>query len=166
MPKDNTTVRKGEVAAVGAENLSSANTKSLLDSSAVTSNCPVVSSEAESTLSDSAKVINKEPATEPINLAESAVSIKELGETSKESTELTAESVEASETVVFAEAVKEPENTTKELQNSDQFEIIRQLDEKERWCDRNIVITSLDHRENTELVTGILNNLIHQLPIG
>ncbi|XP_067938541.1 transforming acidic coiled-coil-containing protein 3-like isoform X2 [Watersipora subatra] len=56
---------------------------------------------------------------------------------------------------VVSELKSEPE--------TDQFDIIRELDEKERWTDRNIVITSLDHEENKKVAVGILDSIIERI---
>ena len=60
----------------------------------------------------------------------------------------------------------ESQSAAEQSAGSDHFELIRQLDEKERWCDRNIVITSVDHKQNRELVTGIVDSVIDNLPLG
>ena len=48
---------------------------------------------------------------------------------------------------------------------ADPFEIIRELDENERWTDRNWVITAPQHQENIRLVREILDDIIDKLPV-
>lgn len=61
----------------------------------------------------------------------------------------------------------EPTAAPEELTEStpDQFETIRDLDEQERWCDRNTVITALEHSENSSLVSGLVEELVASLPV-
>lgn len=49
---------------------------------------------------------------------------------------------------------------------ADPFENIRELDENERWTDRNWVITAPQHQENLKLVSQTLGDIIEKLPIG
>ncbi|KAF6025849.1 hypothetical protein EB796_015846 [Bugula neritina] len=53
-----------------------------------------------------------------------------------------------------------------EVVAGDLFEDIRELDENERWSDRNVVITQLDHRENILLVGDIIGTVIDGLSIS
>jgi len=52
-----------------------------------------------------------------------------------------------------------------EVAAGDLFEDIRELDENERWLDRNVVITELDHRENISLVGDIICSVIDGLSL-
>jgi len=47
----------------------------------------------------------------------------------------------------------------------DPFAQIRQLDEDERWAERNTVITELDHLKNIEISRTIVKQLVEELPI-
>ena len=49
---------------------------------------------------------------------------------------------------------------------ADPFEIIRELDENERWTDRNWVITAPQHQDNIRLVKQILDDIIDNLPVA
>lgn len=52
------------------------------------------------------------------------------------------------------------------VRGADPFENIRELDENERWTDRNWVITAPQHQENLKLVSQTLGDIIEKLPIG